>query len=86
MKRMLRAQKPKKAAQRPFVAFRVKEDERVHERGEAARQNKDKDGGEDRELKATSLEVIELLTIDHGHSAPVGGSLSQQREKGKLPA
>jgi hypothetical protein len=36
-------------------------------------------------LKATSLEAIELLTIDRGHSAPVGGSLSQQREKGKLP-
>jgi len=73
------------SAQRPSVAFRMKEDERVHECGEAARQDKHKDGGEDRELKATSLEVIELLTVDRGHSAPVWGSRSQQREAGKPP-
>jgi hypothetical protein len=36
-------------------------------------------------LKATSVKVIELLTIDRGHSAPVGGSLSP-RKKGKPPA
>jgi hypothetical protein len=72
-------------AQRPSVAFRVKEDERVHERGEAARQDKDKDGGEDRELKATSLKMIELFAVNCRHSAPVCGSLSQQREAGKPP-
>jgi hypothetical protein len=72
-------------AQCPSVAFRVKEDERVHQSGEAARQDKDKDGGEDCELKATSVKMIELLTVDRGHSAPIWGSLSQQREAGKPP-
>jgi hypothetical protein len=32
-------------------------------------------------LKATSLEMIELLTVDRGHSAPAWGRLFPQRRR-----